>query len=355
MALAQRLVVLGLVVTGVLGLAAKGLPNESTEDSPAPELETRVFRVGEFFRERAWYADRMGLTDVLSVFEPFEAACDYFGDSGISFGPPGPQDLRDLVQRNVNITVHPGIARWADEGGPATIDYVTLADSSMLVVTQTPLGLSRIQDLLRDMRRHLETGGPMLSVYTRWVAVDESNVDALVGTVAKRKVPAVIDAKDLEVAHGRTLYRAAATTFDGMRTFIAAGTLRTYVADLEPLVCGGYVGTSPRIEPMLIGGYADVRASIMEDRKTVLLDYLAYVNHAGETQSRLMASPAKKKDIGGASPLEVELPTVDVQTLRGSARIPLDKTVLLGLTTGPDLKEGTVYALVVEVSASAGE
>jgi hypothetical protein len=33
-------------------------------------------------------------------------------------------------------------------------------------------------------------------------------------------------------------------------------------------------------------------------------------------------------------------------------RVPLEETVLLGLTTGPDLPEGTVYALLVEVSTA---
>jgi len=56
--------------------------------------------------------------------------------------------LRDLVQRMVNNASDPGVAVWAEEGGPASVEVV----GGKVVVTQTEQGFRKIDGLLAGLR-----------------------------------------------------------------------------------------------------------------------------------------------------------------------------------------------------------
>ncbi|HUS44957.1 MAG TPA: hypothetical protein VM219_02880 [Phycisphaerae bacterium] len=78
----------------------------------------------------------------------------------------GPDELMDIVKRNVNNMSDPDVAAWTDEGGPAAIDYM----NGLLVTTQTRRGHERIADLLEMLRRERAI---MISVEARFVRVTD--------------------------------------------------------------------------------------------------------------------------------------------------------------------------------------
>jgi hypothetical protein len=359
--------VLALVVVAAFSMTETLLLGEAKrwpEKKARPELTLRAYRVGEFLQSpRDWSPRRLGLPDVLNARDSQDAVRRYPAAGGVfdgllgpaaveAGGSIGPQEIRDLVQRTVNNQSDPRVAPWGDEGGPASIEYLEFGQARILLVSQTKSAHDRVTALFGQLREASAVGGRMLTIHVRWLGLEREKVDVLVGRNPKRRVPAVVDAEALDAAGCRTAYRAATTTFDRMRVCIAAGTLKAYVADAEPVCSEVIVGMDPTIAAMLVGALFDVAPILSQNGNTVLLDYASYINHRGKTERRPL--PQYKMTKGTPAPIHVDLetPEVDFQTLRGSVRIPLDRTVLLGLTTGPDLERGTVYALVVEVSAS---
>jgi len=266
--------------------------------------------------------------------------------------PFGPAELVDLVQRVVYPKSRPGAAAWADAGGPAAMEYIGLPGVGILVVTQTPAGHAAIEEFLGQMHGQTDVGGQMVTLHVRWVELDDDKVPQLLGKDPKRSVPLPVTQADLDKAKAKTVYRACTTCFDQQTVFVAAGNLKAYLGDGEPVIAEGATGIDANIFFRLIGGFVEVRPQLMSEEKTVILDFRSYVNHSGKIERKPI--PDFGCVSGQETPLRVDLeyPEVDFQTLRGSVRVPLDKTVLLGLTTGPNLKAGKVLALVVEVSAS---
>jgi len=78
----------------------------------------------------------------------------------------GPDELMEIITRNVNNMSDPDVAAWTDEGGPAAIDYM----NGLLVTTQTRRGHERIADLLEMLRRERAI---MISVESRFVLVTD--------------------------------------------------------------------------------------------------------------------------------------------------------------------------------------
>jgi len=355
------LFITSMLIAVTLGAAGATRAGETPEDEGRPELVTRTFRVDEFFRTLDWGAKNAGLPDVLEPTDrkPYAVAAGGAGAFGELFGAGharqggtfSPTEIMELIQRFINNQDDPGVAAWPDEGGPTQIQFIAQGNASLFLVRQTEHGLKRVEVFLRDLRDGLVTGGAMLTVHARWMAVEDDKVEALIGPGPKRTVPTVVDAKAIEAAGGRVLYRGATTTFNRMQAFVAAGDLQSYVADVEPMVCGAMIGTEAVVKSLLVGALVEVRPLLEEGGKTVLLDYVSYVNHDGGStpgpRMPMMRPTKSKNDLD----VRIDHAHVACHTLRGSVRIPLDQAVLLGLTTGPDLKEDTVYALVVEVSA----
>jgi len=63
----------------------------------------------------------------------------------------GWQEVGDIIKHTVNNMTDPNVAGWADEGGPASIEYY----DGLFVVTQTPEGHERIAELLNLLRQGL--------------------------------------------------------------------------------------------------------------------------------------------------------------------------------------------------------
>jgi hypothetical protein len=330
---------------------------EEEEAKKAEELPVRTYRIEDLFLQRDWSARSLHLPDILDLQRPYYETSgggfgNLFGENEPEGGPIGWQEFVDIVQRTVNNQSDPKVAPWQDEGGAAAIEYLISGKAHMLIVAQTPRGHERIEELLEALREDSEVGGPMLTIHARWIEVDEVKAADLLGRDPKRPVPMQVSAANLEKAGGRTVYRAATTTFDRMKVFLAAGKLKTFLADAEPVIAEEVAGVDPTVGAMLVGALLEVHPIVSQRQETVLLDYRSYVNHGGRIERRPLPDFAL---VGGARvpmKVDVDLPEVDFQTLRGSVRIPFDKTILLGLTSGPKLQEGKVYALLVEVSKS---
>jgi hypothetical protein len=343
-------------------------PEEPQANSEEPETGPMViaeYRIEDFFDiKRDWSSSSLGLSDVLNANkEP-----DYLGQSpsGVFrrlFGGAGPRDesigwqeLIDIIKRSVYNQIDPKVAAWTDEGGPASIDYLSFGVAKVLIVSQTREGQKRVESLLEAMRSASEVGGPMLTIHARWVEMADAKAAELLGRdPAKRQVPIEVTDADLAKADAKTLYRACTTCFDRQTVFVASGNIKAYLADGTPLVCEAYRGITPIIRDFLVGGMLEVRPQLSKDKDAVLLDYRSYVNPAATIEHT-----EPQEYAGGTNPqatlhTDFGFPAVDFQTLRGSVRIPLGKSILLGFTTGPKLKDGKVSCLIVEVSASKVE
>ena len=78
----------------------------------------------------------------------------------------GSAELIDIIKRTVSATSDPRVAAWADEGGPASIDFM----NGMLIITQSRRGHERISELLDQLRRERAI---MISVEARFAAVSD--------------------------------------------------------------------------------------------------------------------------------------------------------------------------------------
>lgn len=334
------------------------------EEKDEPALVMRMYRVEDLLFTRDWTSDRSThrtwLYDVDRILMgPLVGReSDYrnpFGVSGTGlFGEAMvvPQELRDLLQRTVNHQGDPKVAAWADEGGPASIEGWPQAYAYTLIVNQTAHAHTKIENLVRELRRNSVVGGPMVTIHARWLRVEEAKVPAFLGGRARGKVPLVLEAEAVKEAGAKAAFRGATTTFDRMQTFVSSGTLRHFLTDVEPVTTEEKTWVDPTLTGAYVGGFLEVRPVLSEGGKTVLMDYLSYINLRAEAEPAAVPAWIKPDDKQPAPDVVLDRVALSSQRLHGSVRIPLDKTVLLGLTTGPDLTEGVVYALVVEVSAS---
>jgi hypothetical protein len=335
-------------------------PAKKEEAKPqAQPLPVHTYRIEGLFMKRDWSAGRLGLPDVIQT-----TATEYmdYGNAGGLFGKKdgeadkkplvGPPALIQIITRTINHRTCAEVAEWSDEDGAGAIEYLTLTDAVVIIVAQTPTGHKLIADLLEQLHKETDEGGPLLLTSTRWVELDEGKVPQLMGKDPKRAVPLVVTDADLEKAGAKTVYRASTTCFDQQTVFMASGNLKAYLGDGTPVVAEGAVGIDPNIMLRLLGGMVEVRPKLLARERTVVLDYRSYMNHSGKIDRKPLPDFACVS--GQPTPMRVDLeyPEVDFQTLRGSVCVPLDKTVVLGCTTGPNLKGGKVLALVVEVSAS---
>ena len=353
-----------IAVPVALGAGPWSPPARADENGdPRWELVTRFYRVEDLFVTAtgpgAGSGHCMGMfsTDALRTITEGEWTPRGASPSGLFYEPSddssmGPQGLLDLLMRVVNSQADPRVAAWADEGGHAIAEYWSGHAACTMIVNQTPEAHKKIEDLLGNLRRHSPVAGCMLTIRARWLAVDEAKVEPLLASRDGRDVPVVLDAEALKQASARTAFRGVTTTFDGMNVCLSAGTCQNYVAAVERVSIAQGDWTDPERGNAFSGGFLHLCPRLDEGGKGLLVDYVAHLTTVAEVKPRPL-SKGGKPGSNRTKPDEIaDRVRIGSQRLHGSVRIPLDETVLLGLTTGPDLKEGTVYALVVEVSAS---
>ncbi len=354
----MRLRLLMPIVLVVSALSVCGAQRWSTSQSPEARgwaLSRRIYRVDDLFAQRDW---RMRDAEMPTLWQPPDrpgwAAAGGLVNTGQRWTNPsqGLTQLAKTVRHVVNNLGHQDVAPWQHDGGPGVLMAFAYGNTAVLMVTQTAEGHKQITALLRAIRAVSDVERPAITVHAKWVEVDDGQVEALLGKKEARRIPAELTSQALVRAGGRLLYRAATTCADRQATFLAAGNLRDYVSDTEPICSEPWIGFAALQGRILTGALLEVRPQLAGDGRTLLLDYRGYVNSHVRVNYRSMPDLAMTK--GMTEPKEAELgyPEIDFHTLRGSVRIPLDKTVLLGVTTGPNLKAGKVMCLLVKVSAS---
>jgi hypothetical protein len=355
------LVVAWVVLACGIALGAEGQSAEKKQE-PTPEpLTVKVYRVEDLFIKRDWTSNRVGLPDLFDLLYPSQAALSAAGGGtgvGALFGTSrsettevGPAELVDIIKRTLHNSTDPNVAKWSDVEGPAVIEYISMNEVGMLLVSQTRAGQKKVEDLLEQLRNERDVCGPMLTISAHWVEVDEGKAALLMGRDPKRRVPLEITAADIEKAGAKTVYRGSTTCFDRQTVFVSSGRAKVYMGDMIPIVSEASVGGDPTICCLLVGALLEVRPQLSRARDTVLLDFRTFVNQNGAVEYRPIPDFGA---VRGQKAMRVDLgyPEVDFHTLRGSIRIPLDKTILVGGCTSAKMKDGKVLYLVVEVSAS---
>jgi hypothetical protein len=352
------LVVLVVLACGV-ALGAEGQEAEKKEEPKQEPLTVKVYRVEDLFIKRDWTSNRVGFPDLFDMPYPSQAALAgrvigagaLFGTSRAETTEVGPAELLDIIKRAVHNSTDPNVAKWSDEEGPAGIEYISMNELGMLLVSQTRAGQEKVEDLLEQLRNERDVCGPMLTISAHWVEVDDGKTALLMGRDPKRRVPMEITAADIEKAGAKTVYRGSTTCFDRQTVFFSSGRAKVYMGDMSPVVTEASIGGDPTILCLLVGALLEVRPQLSKARDTVLLDFRTFVNQNGAVEYRPIPDFGA---VRGQKAMRVDLgyPEVDFHTLRGSIRIPLDKTILVGGCTSAKMKDGKVLYLVVEVSAS---
>ncbi|MCX5670923.1 MAG: hypothetical protein NTU94_06335, partial [Planctomycetota bacterium] len=270
------LVVVSVVLACGVALGAEGQEAEKKEEEPKPEpLVVKVYRVEELFVKRDWTPGRFGFPDVLdSMPGTMQAATaaaaggigigfgDLFGISSSGLSTNGTNELIDIIKRIVNNTFNPKVAAWADEGGPGAIECLTAQNAVSLIVTQTPEGQEKVEELLDGLRAQCVDGGPVVTVSAQWVEVDEGKARQLIGRDPKRLVPMEIMAADIEKAGAKVVYRGSTTCFDRQTVFVSSGKLKVYLGDVTPVCTEATIGLSPIMRYLLVGAMLEVRPQL---------------------------------------------------------------------------------------------
>lgn len=359
------LVVASVVLACGVALGAEGQSAEKKQEPKQEPLTVKVYRVEDLFIKRDWTPNRVGFPDILDRMTGTHGtamfAADAGGESGRLFGVSSPSEgaiigtteLVDIIKRTANNTTNAKVAPWSDEGGPAAIECLAAHDAVMLIVTQTSEGHERVAELLDGLLAERDVSGPMVNISAQWVEVEEGKGAQHIGRDPKRSLPMEIAPADMEKAGARVVYRASTTCFDRQTVFVSSGKLKAYLGKVDPIVISEALnGLSPDIHYLLVGAMLEVRPQLSRSRDTVLLDFRSFINQNGMVEYRPMPDLAVGERRGNPMRVDLAYPEVDFHTLRGSIRIPLDKTILVGGCTSAKMKDGKVLYLVVEVSAS---
>ncbi|HUT59761.1 MAG TPA: nucleotide-binding protein [Phycisphaerae bacterium] len=129
----------------------------------------------------------------------------------IAEGLAGWQVLVDIVQRTVNNQSDPDVAAWADEGGPASVEYL----NGKLIITQTDRGHERVADLLAQLR-----AGDEVRLRTEEVRVMKEQPTVFVvhgqDVAAKAEMARFLEKLDLSVVILQERPRGSATIIESI-------------------------------------------------------------------------------------------------------------------------------------------
>lgn len=366
----KRWLVGAVALLGVLALvgaaSVRGAESKKEKDEGPPlPLVRQIYRVDDLLVR--WDLDLVGakLDGLLCPpygWCPEELSLAGFMESPINKpicdyakrkGPPSPEmaeGLIDIITRTVNHESDPKVSPWSDEGGPAAIQGLKSQVGWLFIITQTREGQAQVTALLDELRQASAVTGPMVTIHARWIVADEDKIAALLGRDGKRRVPMETTNADLEKAGAKTIGMAATTCFDGQVVGVGSGRLEPAISPVLPAAPPAEASAAESSGAWFFdGGLIEARPAVSKEKDSVLLDYRAVLAQTGDAVAVAGPKPAadKAKPAGAAA----TVPATAFQSLRGSVRIPLDRTVLLGCTKAPKLQDGKVVCLIVEVSA----
>ncbi len=124
----------------------------------------------------------------------------------------------------------------------------------------------------------------------------------------------------------RTLTAPRLTLFNGQRAYVVIADQQAYVSDLEPLVAAGGEGGAvsafrPEVSTVGTGSMLDVEATISSDRRYVTLTLRPSV---------ATLDPESLEPIDWEGGAFIQLPEVEVKSIRTTVSVPDGGTILLG-------------------------
>lgn len=344
-----RWAALAVVVLGC-SLVVRALAEEAGEKPVKTEpLVMRMYDVKDLIIERKdqpWQGTNLPVIEDSDTASPRPPYYIKQEDPPPDPPPSGWSEIIAILQRTVSSQSDPSVAAWSDEGGPAAIEYLP----PVLVITQTPAAHKKIEDLLGQYRKHLEST-PIVTIQAKWVQV---NADKMAKLLASRAVAdgQAISVAAIEEAGVKTLYQGHLQGFEGQLVHMVSGEYQTYIAGVEPVISGGAVAYKPSVRDVLLGAVLEVRPILSPDAQWATLDLRSFVMEFKEMRSKSL--PDFGQAHGSAQPIKMnlDLPSFFVYTFASTAKVPLGKPVLVGSMTQAGEKTGKVLLLVLEVSAT---
>ncbi|HUT56515.1 MAG TPA: hypothetical protein VNA25_01430 [Phycisphaerae bacterium] len=340
----------GVLVVAVLLVAAgrgsaqqpKGLPVHRPEQA----IETRLYDVQDLIQPRPDHPLPPGLTPPSGLLVPSEL---YYDDTSSRYRFEAPKPvmdpdftaavLADLIQRSIE----PG--SWASEGGAGTLQIA----GAMLVIRNAPQAHEMVGQLLAEMRKARRQERTIV-VSARWVLLDPQEVNRILAAGAGGGPVAL--SQDM-VAKAETPYCGQVVAFEGRTAHVLSGRGQTVMLEAEPVVSDFALSWDVTHKTAFWGAMLEARAVLDEEVKAAIVDVYSEV---GEPTK----APAKTRFVYSKSLIGVGISagmeTLDrleftTNTLRTSARIPMDKPVIVG-GMGAARQNAKHMYLVLTVSAA---
>lgn len=258
--------------------------------------------------------------------------------------PPRRQNIEDL-QSWIREAVAP--TTWRAAGG----DVASLCEAKgHLIITQTLNNHKAIEALLNELREAL-VRGPMVTVSARWVALPADKGDKLLAGGVKEVTPTMLAA-----AGAKTKYTVKACGFSGRAFHAAAGPVKSYVTNVEPVVAEKAAAYRPIVQKLLLGAALAVRPTLCPGRDEAVLSIRSVVGEPKAPEAPPVQVVLRADTEKASSPVR-SLDRLDllVHTLRSTVRVRLGKATLIGAMTAAGAKGGELLCLIVEVTATPRE
>ncbi len=239
--------VLGLILGADLGYKVEsGYILVTTRDKLQQNLPVVTYPVHDLVASIPDFSGQAPRINIQDVTQAAAAMGGGGGQFGGLFGQGAQQaadqtsvgfdELRQIITRTVNYMSDPTVAAWADEGGPAAIEYM----NGLLIISQTRRGHTKLGDLLEQLRRERAI---MVSVEARFVTVSDDflqdiTLDVDVNLIGGSRMQAVdVNGTPISVADPQA---AVFDTLPGVPPTAAAPPIAAVAAPAgQPLIIAG--------------------------------------------------------------------------------------------------------------------
>lgn len=243
----------------------------------------------------------------------------------------------DSLMQLLLTTVNP--ESWRDNGG--VVGNVRPL-GTILVVQQTRAAQDQITQIFNELRSIV---GPMqtVTVHATWVSVGA-------GTMPR----AMTEATDEWMNKQKVFCESQISCFSGQTVYLIAESMRSYIADAQPVVASNAVAFDPTISVISSGGVLQVTPQIIPGGAEAIIDVQSVITQAGAPIESTTAVAISGEGAKVQTNATIERVSELSQKFRTTARVPLKKrTIIGGMTLNPAKpdEQGTQLYLVVEVTA----
>lgn len=297
------------------------------------EVIVRSYDVSDLIRTNADYSAD-GVSNMVSSFSALRRGQPTPAPAAKDQSPP--INMESLMQLLLT-TVSP--ESWRDNGG-AVGNVRPLG--TILVVQQTRAAQDQITQIFSELRSIV---GPMQTVTIRatWVVVPA-------GTMPR----AMTEATDEWMNKQKTFCESQISCFSGQTVFLVAESMRSYIADAQPVVASNAVAFDPTISVISSGSALQITPQIVPGGAEAIVDVQSVVTQAGAPVEPTTAVAVSGEGAKTQTNATIERVSELSQKFRTTARVPLKKrTIIGGMTLNPAKPDdqGTQLYLVIEVTA----